>query len=212
MQKPKTYRTSIPSHVHNPILHDRMPEWTCFYTTMSCCGNDRHVFFNNTTCIFSYTYLVTCLTRLKTLPISHFHMTNVLKGTKMIYFHYDVTLPCKLNLENYNSAKLQKLVYTISASLFIQTPPTNSLVLAYQVFLESIHFILRSKCNALSALQVTGTLQHIQQAQNLAAASPQLPSGVQVKQYNSPLPLYSQENVQEALRMQASQGMNPVHP
>ncbi|KAK8389019.1 hypothetical protein O3P69_020771 [Scylla paramamosain] len=60
--------------------------------------------------------------------------------------------------------------------------------------------------------QVTGTLQHIQQAQNTAAATPQLPPGIQVKQYNTPLPLYSQENVQEAIKMQASHGMSPINP
>lgn len=60
--------------------------------------------------------------------------------------------------------------------------------------------------------KVTGTLQHIQQAQNTAAATPQLPPGIQVKQYNTPLPLYSQENVQEAIKMQASHGMSPINP
>ncbi|MPC18610.1 hypothetical protein E2C01_011498 [Portunus trituberculatus] len=59
---------------------------------------------------------------------------------------------------------------------------------------------------------VTGTLQNIQQAQNTAAAAPQLPPGIQVKQYNTPLPLYSQENVQEVIKMQASQGSNPINP
>lgn len=71
----------------------------------------------------------------------------------------------------------------------------------------------RAKDDFMMKQKVTGTLQHIQQAQNPVVASSQLPPGVQLKQqYNSPLPLYSQENVQEVLRMQASQGLNPVHP
>ncbi|KAK3881679.1 hypothetical protein Pcinc_013898 [Petrolisthes cinctipes] len=75
-------------------------------------------------------------------------------------------------------------------------------------------------------LEVTGTLQHIQQTQQSLSSVAQhqhhqhqqqfqAPGGLVNKQYNSPLPLYSQENVQEVVRMQAggrspAQAVNPA--
>lgn len=78
--------------------------------------------------------------------------------------------------------------------------------------------------------KVTGTLQHIQQTQQSLTSvathqqqqfnqAPPPSGGLMNKQYNSPLPLYSQENVQEVVRMQATGGgglspgqtVNPVN-
>ncbi|XP_071540325.1 PDZ and LIM domain protein 3-like isoform X8 [Panulirus ornatus] len=61
--------------------------------------------------------------------------------------------------------------------------------------------------------QVAGTLQQIQQSQqtlNTAAQQQASNPSLVNKQYNSPLPLYSQENVQEAMRMQASPSHTPT--
>lgn len=58
----------------------------------------------------------------------------------------------------------------------------------------------------------TLSIQSQTQTNLVAAASAPLSSGLVSKQYNSPLPLYSQENVQEVIRMQASPGANPGHP
>ncbi|KAG7176775.1 hypothetical protein Hamer_G023476 [Homarus americanus] len=60
-------------------------------------------------------------------------------------------------------------------------------------------------------LQVTGTLQQIQQTQQSLTTATQASNPTLVtKQYNSPLPLYSQENVQEAMRMQTSPSHTPT--
>ncbi|XP_071540319.1 uncharacterized protein [Panulirus ornatus] len=61
--------------------------------------------------------------------------------------------------------------------------------------------------------KVAGTLQQIQQSQqtlNTAAQQQASNPSLVNKQYNSPLPLYSQENVQEAMRMQASPSHTPT--
>ncbi|XP_071540326.1 uncharacterized protein [Panulirus ornatus] len=61
--------------------------------------------------------------------------------------------------------------------------------------------------------EVAGTLQQIQQSQqtlNTAAQQQASNPSLVNKQYNSPLPLYSQENVQEAMRMQASPSHTPT--
>nr|XP_045609526.1 PDZ and LIM domain protein 3-like isoform X6 [Procambarus clarkii] len=59
--------------------------------------------------------------------------------------------------------------------------------------------------------QVTGTLQQIQQTQqSLTTATQATNTNLVNKQYNSPLPLYSQENLQEAMRMQASPTHTPT--
>ncbi|XP_042229995.1 LIM domain-binding protein 3-like isoform X6 [Homarus americanus] len=59
--------------------------------------------------------------------------------------------------------------------------------------------------------QVTGTLQQIQQTQQSLTTATQASNPTLVtKQYNSPLPLYSQENVQEAMRMQTSPSHTPT--
>ncbi|XP_042229992.1 LIM domain-binding protein 3-like isoform X5 [Homarus americanus] len=59
--------------------------------------------------------------------------------------------------------------------------------------------------------KVTGTLQQIQQTQQSLTTATQASNPTLVtKQYNSPLPLYSQENVQEAMRMQTSPSHTPT--
>nr|XP_045609525.1 PDZ and LIM domain protein 3-like isoform X5 [Procambarus clarkii] len=59
--------------------------------------------------------------------------------------------------------------------------------------------------------KVTGTLQQIQQTQqSLTTATQATNTNLVNKQYNSPLPLYSQENLQEAMRMQASPTHTPT--
>nr|XP_045609528.1 PDZ and LIM domain protein 3-like isoform X8 [Procambarus clarkii] len=59
--------------------------------------------------------------------------------------------------------------------------------------------------------EVTGTLQQIQQTQqSLTTATQATNTNLVNKQYNSPLPLYSQENLQEAMRMQASPTHTPT--
>ncbi|XP_042230006.1 PDZ and LIM domain protein 3-like isoform X8 [Homarus americanus] len=65
--------------------------------------------------------------------------------------------------------------------------------------------------NTTARPEVTGTLQQIQQTQQSLTTATQASNPTLVtKQYNSPLPLYSQENVQEAMRMQTSPSHTPT--
>ncbi|KAK8747438.1 hypothetical protein OTU49_016813 [Cherax quadricarinatus] len=58
--------------------------------------------------------------------------------------------------------------------------------------------------------KVTGTLQQIQQTQQTLTTATQASNATLVnKQYNSPIALYSQENVQEAMRTQPSPAHTP---
>ncbi|XP_069941433.1 PDZ and LIM domain protein 3 isoform X8 [Cherax quadricarinatus] len=96
---------------------------------------------------------------------------------------------------------------TTSAAPLVNGSPAHA---TPSVPVSSVHPLPGAAPNTSARPEVTGTLQQIQQTQQTLTTATQASNATLVnKQYNSPIALYSQENVQEAMRTQPSPAHTP---